>query len=135
MLGFTIHIIEGLIRYYLEISIPEATLAQKTQNLEWFELLLFGISLCIIVPFQEELIFRGLLFNRLTHSGLKPILSITMTSTLFALMHLDFNTASFVYLLMFSVIVTYVRYKTKNLYYCVALHIQNNSLAFIAMII
>lgn len=94
-----------------------------------------GLSICIVAPIVEELIFRGLLFTRFkSRFGLKG--AIFIPATLFALIHfkIDEGSLSNVWMLMIfidAVYYGYVRYKSNSIIITILLHALGNSVALI----
>lgn len=98
-------------------------------------ILLRGLSICVVAPIVEEIIFRGLLFTRINNRlGLKAALFIP--AVVFALLHLklgDGNGNENVFVIITFVDALYygfVRYKTNSIYITMILHAFGN---FIAM--
>lgn len=89
------------------------------------------ISLVIIAPISEELIFRGYLYGhlrRLIKSNFSVPLSILLVSLLFALLHGQWNVAVVVFCL--SVGACVLREITGTIYSGIILHILKNAVAF-----
>jgi len=96
-----------------------------------------GVFVCVIAPVAEEFFFRGFLFGvlrrwRVVVAGrdLGTWLAAAITGILFGLAHT--GSASSKYLLplgFLGFVLCLVRWKTRSLYPCIALHSVNNSLA------
>jgi membrane protease YdiL (CAAX protease family) len=96
-----------------------------------------GVFVCVIAPIAEEFFFRGFLFGalrriRLVLAGrdLGTWLAAVITGILFGLAHT--GSASSQYLLplgFLGFVLCILRWKTRSLYPCIALHSINNSLA------
>lgn len=92
--------------------------------------LVFLISI-IIIPIIEEVVFRGLILNRLIQEkSKKALFSIVLSSILFALIH-DFEIASLMISFGLGIIIGYIYVFTKNLFYCFIFHICYNLIWFI----
>lgn len=95
------------------------------------------IFVCLVAPIAEELIFRGFIFGALRRMriellgrGLGTLLAAVLTGILFGLAHT--GSASSRYLIplgIFGFILCLVRWSTRSLYPCMALHSINNALA------
>lgn len=84
------------------------------------------ILMTVIVPISEELFYRGLFFNLIKRNNQKNyLIPIIITSTFFSIYHFDF---SFIFIdhFVFSVIVTSLYIKFKNLYYSIFFHVLTN---------
>lgn len=107
----------------LDFSKGEVVKSYAFSNVVWF------VALCILTPTAEELIFRGIAFQRLINDGLNPSSVIILTSIIFCLFHFHYGWGLLA-LLPWSILVGYVRYKTGNLWYCIILHAQLNMFYF-----
>lgn len=93
------------------------------------------ISLVIVAPIAEEVIFRGWLYGKLRHlfshqvsrvAGM--ILSIFLVSLLFGIVHLQWNVGVNVFAM--SIILCLLREFTGTIYAGILLHILKNGIAF-----
>lgn len=97
-----------------------------------FGLILTGIGLVIMVPFAEELLFRGFLYTNLKkHLG--RVGAGLVVSGLFGLVHGQWNVGIDTFLL--SVAMIYIFEETKNLSSTVMLHMLKNFIAFLAVFV
>lgn len=87
--------------------------------------ILFVITSCIIAPIAEELIFRGVIYQRLRASGLNIHLVILITSIVFCLFHFHYGWGLLT-LMPYALFWGYMRYKTGNVIYPIISHIQFN---------
>lgn len=99
------------------------------------ELVLTYISLAVLPPIAEEFLFRGFLYTGL-RSKLRIWPAILVTSTLFAVGHLQFGSGApllWVAALdtfILSVVLCHIREKTGSLWPGIFIHAIKNSLAF-----
>lgn len=102
-------------------------------------LALVFLSLVVIPPIVEEVVFRGFLFG-----GLRTKLSLgwatVITSVLFAAPHLLGGTSGLLWIaavdtFVLSLVLCYVREKTGALWTAIGIHAVKNSLAFIAIFV
>lgn len=90
----------------------------------FFEILGAGI----LIPFTEELLYRGLVYGRLTDwIGVKW--AVMMSSIIFGALHL--NIVQFIYALLLGIMLAWFLEKTGHLYGAVAGHIGANLLTII----
>lgn len=90
------------------------------------------ITICILAPILEEIIFRGIILRGILQNGNSPVIAIIISSLLFGIAHLNpwqFFGAGFL-----GAIFGFVYYRTKSLWLCIFLHALNNTLAFIFML-
>jgi membrane protease YdiL (CAAX protease family) len=96
-----------------------------------------GVFVCVIAPVLEEFFFRGFLFGALRRwrvvvagRDLGTWLAAAVTGILFGLAHTGSASSQYLIPLGFlGFVLCLVRWKTKSLYPCIALHSTNNSLA------
>jgi membrane protease YdiL (CAAX protease family) len=91
------------------------------------EYVLAFISLVIVAPFAEEVLFRGYLFGKLRKYA--PLwLSILITSLLFAVVHFQWNVGLDVFAL--SIVLCLLRVVSGSLWPSILLHMLKNGVAF-----
>jgi len=91
------------------------------------EYILAFLSLVIIAPIAEEVLFRGYLFGKLRKYA--PVwVSILVTSALFALVHFQWNVALDVFAL--SIVLCLLRVVSGSLWPSILLHMLKNGIAF-----
>lgn len=90
------------------------------------------ITVCILAPIIEEILFRGILLRGLLQNGTSPIIAILLSSVLFGLAHM--NPWQFLGAGLLGAIFGFVYFRTKSLWLCMFLHALNNSISFIMMI-
>ena len=92
---------------------------------------------CVVAPVAEEFFFRGFIFGALRRWHLKvrghdlgTWAAAIVTGVLFGLVHAGSTSARYlVPLALFGFVLCLVRWRTRSLYPCMALHSVNNSLA------
>jgi uncharacterized protein len=92
-------------------------------------LILFA-TIALIAPVLEELLFRGYLQTSLMRTQ-KPWLAIVIASAVFGVIH--FQPLAFPVLMLMGAAFGYLYYLTGSLRTNIALHVINNSLAYLAM--
>ena len=86
------------------------------------------IGIGIAVPFFEELVFRGWLFNRFEMS-FSPVVAVIATSVLFTAMHVQYNLYILSALLVLALILGMMRHKTGSIWPSIIIHCLNNTIA------
>ncbi len=100
-------------------------------------LLAAGVFVCVVAPIAEEFFFRGFIFGALRRwhimvagRDLGNWVAAIITGILFGLAHTGSAAAQYLVPLGFlGFVLCLIRWKTRSLYPCMALHSVNNSLA------
>jgi membrane protease YdiL (CAAX protease family) len=91
------------------------------------EYILAFLSLVVVAPFAEEILFRGYLLGKLRKYA--PLwLAILITSVLFAVVHFQWNVGIDVFVL--SIVLCLLRVYTGSLWASILLHMIKNGVAF-----
>lgn len=85
------------------------------------------LSLVVVAPIAEEVIFRGYLFGKLRKYAAVWV-SVVLSSALFAVAHLQFNVALDTFAL--GIVLALLRVKTGSIWMSIALHALKNGVAF-----
>lgn len=85
------------------------------------------LTLGVLAPICEELIFRGIIFNGLKEKGNKT--AVLISSLMFMLVHL--NLSQTFYQLILGIILALVVLYTNNIFSGILIHIINNSLVLV----
>jgi CAAX protease family protein len=96
-----------------------------------------GVFVCVVAPIAEEFFFRGFIFGALRRwhilirgHDIGTWLAAVVTGILFGLAHTGSASAQYLIPLGFlGFVLCIVRWRTRSLYPCMALHSINNSLA------
>ena len=96
-----------------------------------------SVFVCAIAPMAEEFFFRGFLFGTLRNIPLRigrvdggPWVAAVLVALLFGLAHLGSAPAVYLIPLAFlGFVLCLIRWQTRSLYPCMALHSANNALA------
>lgn len=86
------------------------------------------VALTIVVPFVEELLFRGYLYGRLRGAHAPLWLSASITSLTFGVLHGQWNVGIDVFCL--SMVACYLREQTGTVWPGVIMHMIKNMIAF-----
>lgn len=84
--------------------------------------IIFFLS-CIVAPFSEELIFRGMIYTGLKQRFSIP-LSMILSSLIFALLHNEIFVMAGLF--VFGIFLSYLFEKHKNLWLSISVHFFNN---------
>lgn len=101
-------------------------------------LILVFLSLAVLPPLAEEIMFRGFLFSSL-RAKFRFRYSVVVTSILFGIAHLQFGSGApllwvaAIDTFVLSVVLCYLREKTGSLWASITLHMLKNSIAFVAL--
>lgn len=132
--------IAGLIIYFLLAMIALALLklipgvnVSQAQELDvaqvyGFSRMMVFVTLVVVTPFAEELLFRGLLYGGLRARRLSPWIAALLVSVLFGVAHGQLNVGVDVFCL--SMVACYVRELTGSVWAGVVLHMIKNGIAF-----
>ena len=106
-LGITISLIYNIILYYLN------NIFNFTNNFQISNIPIIVQIICsgIFGPILEELVFRGIVYNKLKTFN-KNKIAIILTSMIFALFHMDIMNAIYAFIVSFVLIYLYDKYKT-----------------------
>lgn len=100
--------------------------------------LLIFLSLVIIPPITEEILFRGYLFGRLLQN-IRFRYAAIITSIVFASLHLQFGSGApllwiaAIDTFILSLFLCYIRFKSSSLWPAILLHMIKNAIAFIVL--
>lgn len=90
-----------------------------------------ALSIAVIAPVVEELVFRESITGYLLRNGCKPWIAILSSSLIFGIIHL--NPAQIPFATIIGIILGILYWKTGNVILCTIVHIANNSQAVIEM--
>ena len=91
------------------------------------------LSICILGPFIEELVFRGYLWKIFEEKKLNKIIVLLITSFLFASIHLEIN--RFLILFTLGIIIGFLRMRTDRMGASVVAHMTLNIIGFISIVL
>ena len=83
-------------------------------------------SVGIIIPIQEELMYRGLIYKNI-EQRYNHIKAAVISSTVFAVMHMNLSQGIYAFLMGF--VLAFIYQKTKNIYACITFHCSANIFA------
>lgn len=126
-----------LLTYILMAAVPGFDVDQaqdvgfKTSP-QILQLVFIGLSLVIITPIIEEILFRGILFKGLRRK-LPFWFAAVITSTIFALAHGQWNVAADTFIL--SLVLCYLVERSGSVISAILLHAVKNLVAFILLFV
>ncbi len=92
-------------------------------------LLLFA-ALVVFAPAFEEIFFRGFLLSALESSGLPVTIAALVSSTAWAIIHLQYDFYGIATILVMGMMFAAARIRTRSLVPCLAMHALANTIAF-----
>lgn len=134
-----------LVSQFIKAIVPGLNFNQEqdigfSQSTTGTSLLLVFASLVILPPIAEEITFRGFLYTGLRNK-LPKVAAAIITSILFALGHLQLGSgnaplwAAALDTFVLSLILVYLRDKTKSLWSPIYVHMIKNCLAFLVLFV
>ncbi len=94
---------------------------------------LLVLSVVIIVPIYEELIFRGLLWQTTAEQFINKktgaIFASVLTASIFAVVHVQYDFFEIVSIFILALILGYARYRSGSLLLPILMHIFNNGVS------
>jgi membrane protease YdiL (CAAX protease family) len=96
---------------------------------------LLWLAFIIASPLYEEIFFRGFLFKGIENSRAGPIGAVIITSLLWSALHTQYDFLIIVCIFAGGLILGWARIKTNSIYIPIAMHILQNLLATIVVII
>ena len=121
---------------FWEMSAPAFITNVVEQLTSASNIALLFLTVVIIAPVSEEVIFRGVAFYRLKKTRLGVTGAIIIPSVLFSLIHLQYEQPIiFVILFLAAVMFGAIRHITGNLWYCIISHMLMNLIVFIQCVL
>ena len=142
VIGIIVALMLGLAATWLvQLAIPQCAEGSTTFCVDWSQdqdvgfndvytrgdMLLTFVSLVIVAPICEEIIFRGWLYGKMRSRLTAPV-AMLLTSLLFGLMHGQINVGLTVFVM--SLVMCLIRELTGTIYGGIIVHMLKNGLAF-----
>jgi membrane protease YdiL (CAAX protease family) len=83
---------------------------------------LLWIALVVMASLQEEVVFRGFMFEGILRSRLGLVGAIGLSSAGWAILHVQYNWIQIATIFISGIIIGLARYRTRSLYVCIAMH-------------
>lgn len=96
---------------------------------------LLWLALIVAGPLAEEIFFRGFLFEGIRHSRMGAAGAIIITSLLWSSMHGQYDLYGMVIVFMGGLILGYAKLKSHSIYPPIAMHVLQNILATIEVVV
>jgi beta-phosphoglucomutase len=96
---------------------------------------LLWFALIVAAPLAEEVLFRGFAFQGILTSRLGGVGAVTLTSLIWALIHLQYDFYGIFTIFVSGLLLGYVRLKTGSIYLTMLLHALMNLIATIEVIV
>jgi hypothetical protein len=112
----------------LQYFVLNIFLGEKIEHfnaMPWYHLTVIFISVCIIGPISEEILFRGYLFNKL-YEKKGYLFSLIVSSIIFSLFHVDPNFYHTIFLFISGIILGFLFKRTNSLFIPILFHILWN---------
>lgn len=93
-----------------------------------FAIIFGGITVCVIAPVMEELVFRGLMLPALTKK-FNAFVSVLLCGLAFSLMHM--NPEQTVYQFFIGCVCSYLTIRTRSVLPAITVHATSNIIAFV----
>ena len=129
---FLFNILYALILKFFGIEVPPDNFEELMPDKFTPSILLWTyLTVAIIVPITEEIIFRGILYKAFRQRW-SVRLSIIISSAIFALIHMEFY--RFIPLMFIGAIAAYLLEKTRSIYTPVIFHAAINAISISLLI-
>jgi len=92
-------------------------------------------ALIIVAPIVEEVFFRGFMFKGIEHSVLGPAGAVIITALLWSVMHVQYDVYGIISLFILGLILGIARHKSKSIYPTIVMHILQNLIATVEVVI
>jgi membrane protease YdiL (CAAX protease family) len=133
-LGLIFWIVSSFLGEWLNIPVEQFMLDVKAASDSAIGMTLVIVTICIVVPIMEELVFRGWLYSKIAQTKLGNIGALILSSIIFTIIHTQYdNIITLFIILSLGLLLGFARYKTNNISYSIAIHILFNSLATITL--
>lgn len=96
---------------------------------------LLWLAFVIAAPLYEEIFFRGFLFKGIENSRAGPIGAVIITSLAWSVLHVQYNFVIIIGIFVGGLILGWARIKTNSIYVPIAMHVLENLLATIVVIV
>jgi membrane protease YdiL (CAAX protease family) len=134
IVGLFFWLISSYLGELLNLPIEQFMLDVKSASNSLGVVILMVVTICLLVPVMEELVFRGWLYSKIAQTKLGNIGALFLSSILFTTIHTQYDNAiTLMIIFSLGLLLGGVRYKSGNISYSIAIHILFNSLATIAL--
>lgn len=128
--GLVFWLVLSLLDQLISLPIEPFMLEIKAANDSLTMTILIIMTICLVAPVIEELVFRGWLYSKLAQTKLGNIGALMLSAMLFTAVHTQYeHSVTLVMIFFLGLFLGYVRYKSNNISYSIAIHILFNSLS------
>jgi membrane protease YdiL (CAAX protease family) len=111
--------------FYFGMGLQEG----RVWEFEGISTILRIIKIAVMGPLVEELVFRGILYDRIATSKPGPVWALILTSLLFTASHFSLQPGDLLIILIDAFYWGLIRYKTGSIVITIILHILVNTMA------
>ncbi len=94
-----------------------------------------SIGIIVLAPVAEELIFRGLLFNRLSRLRTGEIGAVIITTVFFAAAHYQYGLSDMLYIVYLGLLLGIVRWRTGSVFLTITMHMIANTISVVEFLV
>jgi CAAX protease family protein len=136
VLFFAFFAVNALYQYlltvlHLHLQTNDQFILQQSKNAPFSTYALLLVSV-LVAPFCEEVFFRGFVFPGLLR-GMSPVWAIVLSALIFGVAHAD--AGSFAVLFFIGLALAFVRWRTNSLWPGILLHLLNNGIAALLIVL
>ncbi|MBN1892710.1 MAG: CPBP family intramembrane metalloprotease [Clostridiales bacterium] len=117
---------------FVQESLEEYEALLSVGNLTLFEKIAYSISVTLLVPIVEELIFRGIILQEFL-STMKPVVAVILTSAVFAIVHVQPIQVGYAFLC--GVVISAVYVLSHSIFLTILLHSVYNFFGSVLQIV
>lgn len=110
------------------VKVPDGGINTISEMIYSGAAILSVITVVILAPILEEIIFRGIIFNKL-NSKMNTTAAIIISALVFGIFHM--NIVQGLNAFVIGIVLAFIYAKTHNLYTCISIHFINNLLSVI----
>lgn len=96
---------------------------------------LLWLAFIIVAPLTEEIFFRGFLFKGIKNSKIGPVGAIIITSLAWSALHTQYDAYGIVVIFLGGLLLGFARAKSNSIYPPVVMHVLQNAIATIEVVI
>ncbi len=136
VVGFFAYILCTIIATRIAMLLPWFDAMQDQEvglsNIYGLDRAIAFLSLVVVAPFMEEILFRGFLYGKMRNSKMSWWIPAIVVSILFGAAHMQWNVAVDVFCL--SMVACKLREKTDSIWSGILLHMIKNGIAFMVLL-
>jgi membrane protease YdiL (CAAX protease family) len=130
LIGLSLQFLGGILGNIVRIITNKDIVREVVPTLTQYPFYLVFLDTCVIAPFVEETIFRGIIFGELLKIT-NPKTAIIISGIMFGAFHM--NWTQFSYATLLGIVYSYIVYISKSVYPTIFLHMFANSTGVFAM--